>query len=132
MLRPVAAEGAAIHCREAAAPVAANVENRVDDQVHGHLCLAEDNADRVDQEWHVVGDDHDQGVGRLESIPLRVGIEHAHGGRPGFAWLRTEIQVIHGRMRERARRALREIFLSDSPEIGVEEALTQAVASASP
>ena len=79
-LTPVGSDAA-----EPPAAVAAHLDDRMNDEVHGQLGAGEHDPDRVDEEWLVVGDDHDEGVRRLEAVARLLGIEHLHQRLSGRA-----------------------------------------------
>ena len=86
--------------RQPAAPVAADFQHRVHDQVNGDLGPAEDDADGVHEKGRVIRDEHDQGVRGFESVPHRIGIEYANERLPGPAALRAELQMRNRRSGE--------------------------------
>jgi hypothetical protein len=63
-----------------AAPVADHGQDRVGEQVDGKSSLRAHHAERVDQEGHVVGDDHDDRVRRDEAVAPRLRVEDANPG----------------------------------------------------
>ncbi len=116
---------------QTAAAVPPDFDDRMHDQMDGELGPAEDDAHRVDQEGHVVGDDHDQGMRRLEAIAGGVRIEHPHPGLAGHAPRRAHFEVGLRHSRQQLRRAAGEIFLADAAEVGLNESLSQIVSFAS-
>jgi hypothetical protein len=107
---------------EAAAPIAPNVEHRMDDEMHGEAGATERNADGVDQERPVIGDDLHERVRRLEAVALAIGIEDPDQGLAGGT-APAQLQVRAGCTGEGSRRSLREVFLADASEICPQESL---------
>ena len=104
--------------------VAPGFQHRMHDQVNGELRAAEYDAERVDEERHVVRDSQHQRAGGLEAIALTLGIEDADQRLAGRA-ARAEFEMPERRTGEHARRALGQILLPDPPEVSSQEALLQ-------
>ena len=97
---------------QTSACVAADLQHGMHDQVNGNACGCEHHADGVDQEGHVVRDDGDEGMRRLESIPFLRRVEdpdHRFAGLPR----RADPAVQRGGGREYFGLALCEILLAD-------------------
>ena len=67
---------------------ALDCEDRVQDEMQGQAVTIDFHRHRIDQEWHVVVDDLDDGVRRLPAVFLHGRIEHAYPGMAGFALAR--------------------------------------------
>jgi hypothetical protein len=114
---------------ELAAAVAARLQHRVHDEVHGQLRAGEGHAEGVDQERHVVRDREHERVAALETVALRLGIEHPHQATARGA-AGAEGEVRERRPRELLRSALGQVLFGDAVEVGAQEALLQLVAAA--
>ncbi len=58
--------------------VALDGQRRVDEQVDAEAVPVEDEAHRVDEERHVLGDEQQDRAGRLPAVALEVGRQHLH------------------------------------------------------
>ena len=91
--------------------VAAHLQYRVHDQVHGELGAAEGHAEGVDQERHVVGDREHQRMRGLEAVALQsAGLKTRTSERPGGRRV-PKAQVRQRRARQLPRRARGEVLL---------------------
>src|ERR1700761_8398481 len=63
---------------EFAARIPMDIQNRVNDQMDSNLRTTEDDPQRVDQEWRIVCDEHDEGVGRFETVVRALRIEYEY------------------------------------------------------
>jgi hypothetical protein len=111
-----------VHALEPPAPVADHREDRVGEQVHGEAALRAHHAEGIDQERHVVGDDHDDGVRGRKPVALRVRVEHADD-RLAARTRHPEAQLRKRRAGEILGRALDQVELGHA----VEEAANQPV-----
>ena len=84
------------------------------EQVHGEPALRAHHAERVDQERHVVGDDHDDGVRGGEAVARRLRVEHAHQRLAARPRTRPRRSCGERRAGEVLGRALHEIELGDA------------------
>ena len=94
--------------------VAAHGEHGVDDQVDAGAAPVQLDADRVDEERHVVGDDLDGRVGGLPAVLLEVRVVDAHLGHPGRPFAR-EVERAERQAVEVERVALRHVLRGDPP-----------------
>ena len=67
------------------AGVAADVEDRVDQQIQAQAEPVQLHRQRIDDERHVVADELDCGVRRLPAVLFEVGVVHADSRGTGFA-----------------------------------------------
>ena len=111
------------------AAVAAHLQHRVHDQVHGELRPGEGHAERVDQERHVVGDREHQRVRRLEAVAVRLGIEHLHQSAARRAAC-PELEMCERRAGQVLWCALGQVLFGDTVEVGAQEALLQRAPAA--
>jgi len=112
------------YVNEPSTRVAPGFQHRMHDQVNRELRAPEHNAERVDEERHVIRDGQHQRARGLEAIALALGIEHADqrlAGRPA----RAELEMPERRTGEHPGGALGQILLPDPPEVGSQEALLQ-------
>ncbi len=122
--RPIGAE-----LVQTAAAVAPHLDDRVDDQVHRQLGAREDDPDRIDQEWHVIGHDHHDRVRTLEAVACGIGIEDAHQRLPRRPTTAAELEVPQCRRCQSLRPAVSEILFAHAAEVGLEESLPELVAA---
>ena len=83
------------------------------EQVHREAALRADDAERIDQERHVVRDDHDDRVRGREAVARRVRVEHAHQRAAALARA-AELELRERGAREVLGRALHEVELGDA------------------
>ena len=98
---------------EPAEAVADDGKNRMCEQVHRESVLRAHHAERIDEERHVVGDDHDDRVRGREAIACRIRIEHAHQ-RAAALPPAPELELGERCARKVVRRALHEIELGNA------------------
>ena len=94
------------HFPQATAAVALDAEHGMDNQVDGDLRPAEDDAQRIHQERHIVGDDHDERMRGLKAIAAAVRIEDLDERLTGTARETAKFQVIERCGGEYFRRSL--------------------------
>jgi hypothetical protein len=102
-----------IDAAEPAAAVANHREHRVSEQVHCVPALGAHHAERIDEERHIVGDDHDDRVRGCESVARRIRVEHADQRAPTRAHA-AERELGERRAREVLGTALHEVELRDA------------------
>src|SRR5207249_1325371 len=72
-----------------AARIAADAQDRMDDQMYGKVALVERRGERIDEKGHVVVDHLDDGVGAVPALFVEPWVIGADLGRAGRT-LRTE------------------------------------------
>jgi hypothetical protein len=102
---------------QAAVGAAAHREHRMHDELHADRRGLEGDADGVEQERHVVGDDEHAGVRGIEAIDGRVGVEDAHQRRAGPPQ-RAEAPMQRRDRGPVGRRPALEIVLVDTAVVG--------------
>ena len=95
------------------------------DQMDGNFRLAEDDAQGVHEEGHVVGDDHDERVGALKAVAGAIGVEHLDERLPRAARETAKFEMLQSGTSELLRPTLRQILFRNSPKIGAQEFLPQ-------
>ena len=84
-------ELALAHTRQLAACIARHRQHGMHQHMHGQSGLGQCQAERIDQERHVVVDDLDHCVRRCPTVGLAFGIEHPDQRLAGFARLHQRI-----------------------------------------
>lgn len=72
--------------RDATGSISDHIEHRVNKQVNAEVVTVEDQPYGVDEERHVVGDEHDDRTIRVPSVPVQLGRQHLDEGLAGMTY----------------------------------------------